>query len=52
VGGTNPRLENRPLAVVDVEAALEVLLGALGVGREAVAFIEDDLDDERSGTLG
>ncbi|WP_410539804.1 hypothetical protein [Streptomyces sp. KL2] len=32
----------------DVEAALDILLGALGVGREAVAFIEDQMAD-RSG---
>ncbi|MCG3043986.1 hypothetical protein L7D48_25990 [Streptomyces sp. S1A] len=36
----------------DVEGALEVLLGVLGVGREAVAFTEDDLKAEQSGTLG
>ncbi|WP_165869672.1 hypothetical protein [Streptomyces barkulensis] len=36
----------------DVEAALEVLLGALGVGREAVAFTEDDLKAEQSDTSG
>ncbi|MDH2412372.1 hypothetical protein ACG5V6_24200 [Streptomyces chitinivorans] len=36
----------------DVEGALEILLDALGVGREAVAFTEDDLKAEQSGTLG
>ncbi|MCG3042651.1 hypothetical protein L7D48_19080 [Streptomyces sp. S1A] len=36
----------------DVEAALEILLDVLGVGREAVAFTEDDLKAEQSGTLG
>ncbi|WP_436988292.1 hypothetical protein [Streptomyces sp. enrichment culture] len=36
----------------DVEAALEVLLDALGVGREAVAFSEDDLKAEQSGRSG
>ncbi|SER00017.1 hypothetical protein SAMN05216481_12536 [Streptomyces radiopugnans] len=36
----------------DVEAALEVLLDALGVGREAVAFTEDDLKAEQSGRSG
>jgi hypothetical protein len=36
----------------DVETALDLLLGALGVGREAVAFTEDDLNDEQSGTPG
>ncbi|MDG9703290.1 hypothetical protein [Streptomyces sp. DH37] len=35
----------------DAEAALDLLLGTLGVGREAVAFIEDQADDP-SGTPG
>ncbi|SFL33486.1 hypothetical protein SAMN05192584_11727 [Streptomyces pini] len=36
----------------DVETALDLLLGALGVGREAVAFIEDQMGDQHSGTPG
>jgi hypothetical protein len=36
----------------DVDGALEVLIATLGVGREAVAFTEDELNDEQSGTPG
>ena len=36
----------------DVEAALDLLLGALGIGREAVAFTEDQMNDAQPGTPG